>query len=254
MPLKPARESIFRNKLSAFLVFLLLFFIVGIFVPLKVHALLLCGELTKNFVCNNGPNNNDSNGCGTACGCGQPWSKNRIGPEVSGDYCKPLGGLPWYYIKIDDICSTGDKCISGEKGLRAGSCNCSYGGLYKTCCSGSTPVNCNNYSVQDNRYPPEGTCAPNTYVYGTSCPSTPGPTSGPEPTSGPGPTSGPKPTSPPSGPTPTPGPTSPSGPASCNPVGQACSPAGAWSTSQSSKHYGFGPNMMIYSQSPPGEA
>ncbi|MCL6087774.1 MAG: hypothetical protein M1475_05130 [Actinobacteria bacterium] len=48
--------------------------------------------------------------------------------------------------------------MSGENGLRAGSYDCYYGGLYKSCCRGSTAVQCINYCEQDGRYPPEGTC------------------------------------------------------------------------------------------------
>lgn len=149
-----------------------------------------CPEI--NYICNNGPRVGDSGGCGKACPFGDAWAK----------YIH-VGSCNWnYYGKL---CSTGDKCVPGETGLHPGYCDCgSSGPIYKTCCSGSTPVACNRYYQQDNYPPPEGTCAPNSYVYGTSCPSAPAP---PTPTPQPGvPTPTPKPGT---TPTPGPGPTSP---------------------------------------------
>jgi len=123
--------------------------------------------------CNNGPNNSDSNNCGPACYYGDPWSKYEVNNE-----CTYLpGGWAWWVEgsvcaqRIDYVCSTGDKCISGQTGLHPGYCDCgSSGPIYKECCSGSTPTLCNRYSVQDNYPPPEGTCSPNTMVDGGSCP------------------------------------------------------------------------------------
>jgi len=129
-------------------------------------------QIYGNYECNNGPNNRDSNGCGRPCYNGEPWSKYEVNNSCGS---LPFGWAWWgtniCAQRIGYICSTGDKCVSGEKGLRPGYCDCgSSGPLYKTCCSGSTPVNCNNYYQQDNYPPPEGTCAPNTMVDGGSCP------------------------------------------------------------------------------------
>ena len=190
MFLKSAQKSIFKKKLVTFLIILSALFIVGSFVPLKIHALLMCSSGDVGAQCNNGPNANDSGGCGNPCGQGtDPWTKYQC--QYSPGTC---GWLGYCYVKLGPVCSTGDKCVPGETGLRPGYCDCGTSGpIYKTCCSGSTPVACNIYGVQDNYPPPEGTCAPNTYVYGTSCPSStpaPGPTSAPAP----GPTSAPAPT------------------------------------------------------------
>ncbi len=115
---------------------------------------------TKPDDCYNGPTNTNSGGCGTACGVGDAWShysaacKNVAKPD-NPEYCE------YVWVKAaDKVCSTGDKCISGEKGLRAGSCDCSYGGLYKTCCKGNKAVKCVKASsaLQDTSYPDEGVC------------------------------------------------------------------------------------------------
>ena len=112
----------------------------------------------KGDYCYNGPNANDSGNCGTPCGAGEPWSKYKAECKLipEGDYG---GTCKWVYVKTQEyVCSTADKCIAGETGLRAGRCDCSYGGLYKICCNGATPVNCTNYSIQDPVDPPEGVC------------------------------------------------------------------------------------------------
>jgi hypothetical protein len=125
--------------------------------------------------CFNGPSNSNSGGCGTPCNCGSAWSQYDKQIGGSGDFCEIVKGITYHIVRVKDVCMTGDKCISGEKGLRYGTCDCGYGGIYKTCCSGSTPVNCNRYSVQDGIGLDEGTCSPNSMVYGTSCTSsTPG--------------------------------------------------------------------------------
>ncbi len=163
MFLKTVRESIFKNKLAIFLIVFLLLVICSIYGSPKVYALLLCNEemAGEKLECNNGPNNTDSNGCGLACGSFEPWTKY---------VCKynSIGFWGWSYL--GPVCSTADKCIPGEKGLHPGYCDCgSSGPLYKTCCSGSTPTPCNRYYQQDNYDPPEGTCAPNSWVWGSSC-------------------------------------------------------------------------------------
>jgi len=88
MFLKSAQKSIFKKKLVTFLIFLSVFFIISSFVPFKVQALLMCSKDNVNAECNNGPNANDSGGCGNPCGQGtDPWSKyqcqkdtTRLGP------------------------------------------------------------------------------------------------------------------------------------------------------------------------------
>lgn len=117
------------------------------------------------YRCNNGPHKNSHGGCPPGpCRTGSPWTKYKVYRIICGT-C--------YFTRIDKVCMTGDKCISGEKGLRYGTCNCSYGRIYKMCCRGPTPVRCIRYYKQDGHYPPEGTCPSGTrIVRGTSCPRT----------------------------------------------------------------------------------
>ena len=62
--------------------------------------------------------------------------------QPQGDRCTYEYG--WH----QKVCSTADTCVAGEKGLRPGICDASKGGcvvgesIYKTCCDGTTPVNC----------------------------------------------------------------------------------------------------------------
>jgi len=105
--------------------------------------------------CYNGPSTSDPGACTTPCGFGQTWSRyDAVCVQTSPSSCQ-------YGYTYALSYSTGDKCISGETGLRPGYCGAgSYGDyMYKTCCSGSTPVACENYSgYQDSYDPPEGVC------------------------------------------------------------------------------------------------
>lgn len=154
MFLKPAQASILKNKLFILLILILSFFFISNFNASKIYATLVCSLGNVNAECNNGPTNQDSGGCGEACGAStEPWSKYKCSSKCGG-----LGGN-YCFIKIGVVCSTGDKCVSGDKGLRPGYCDCgSSGPLYKSCCRGSTAVECINYGVQDPYSPPEGTC------------------------------------------------------------------------------------------------
>ncbi len=184
---------------------LLIFFILALALPPTVSATPIwdgwysdCSHTCEGpppnpSTCWNGPNINDSGGCGTACGGGQPWSRYEAQCK---NFSKPedFENCNYAWVRMGDVCSTGDKCIAGDTGLRAGNCNCGgVGGLYKTCCSGSTPVACQNYSVQDPFYPPEGTCGgaravrcggPGEPACGAAACAAPTATPGPSPTPG----------------------------------------------------------------------
>ncbi|MFA7715023.1 MAG: fibronectin type III domain-containing protein, partial [Candidatus Paceibacterota bacterium] len=123
-------------------------------------------------ICNNGPSNTDSGGCGNgiACNEGNPWKQ-----YIRIEWCNKDNAC--CFNIYGDLCSTGDKCIPGEKGLRAGDCNCGTfsPSIYKACCSGSTPFSCIKSAnfFQDNFSPDEGQCpenAPETEYGVTSCP------------------------------------------------------------------------------------
>ncbi len=59
-----------------------------------------------------------------------------------------LGKCKYEYGWHQQVCSTADTCVAGERGLRPGICDASRGGcvvgeqIYKTCCDGTTPVAC----------------------------------------------------------------------------------------------------------------
>lgn len=125
-----------------------------------------------------------TSGCSSSCGniSWYDWCHD-TGCQVFVCYDESYCEVPFWWIGTKcaheiawiwsrENCSAVDTC-SGDIYLRAGICassGCAKGGNYKICCSGSTPVRCNLYYQQDGRDPPEGTCAPNTYVMGGSCP------------------------------------------------------------------------------------
>ena len=107
---------------------------IGIFILILFSCsflfnLLLRGEAQAAYwSCNNGPSKYDSGGCGTPCQNGYPWKKYYCcGPYQSSCWYKV--GSYWYrrwsrWYFLCGSCSTADKCISGEKGLRYGDCDC----------------------------------------------------------------------------------------------------------------------------------
>ena len=150
-----------------------------------VLNLFIFKEVEAKIYCNNGPSIYNSGDCGTACGFGNKWSKYYC--NFFYGYCWAHPGTEYYgciWFYECGSCSTADKCISGEKGLRYGDCDCgSYQSscCYKKCCKNVTnePVNCAKYPVgypwgQDGWYPNEGWCDPS-YSWKTSawqnCPS-----------------------------------------------------------------------------------
>lgn len=145
--------------------------------------------------CTNGPSIGNSGDCGNACNGGDVWSrytpvcKNTASPDLP-EICS------YFWQRMGDSCSTANKCVSGENGLRAGTCACGLGGLYLACCSGSTPVGCVPYAIQDGDQLIEGVCPagsdqidcpsgdPTTCCSGSGVTGTPAPTSTPPPSGG----------------------------------------------------------------------
>jgi len=181
------------DKFKNFLLFLIVFFFGFFLFFLKPQIIKASG-----WECNNGPSNTDAGGCGTPCHCGNPWSLYNKDINLGQTFCEIVGTSYYYVDFVSNICPTGDVCIQGEKGLRMGYCDCSFGPIYKACCQGSTPVAC----VAAPGYDPKwlkGQCPPGsttTQPGVTTCSSAPTPTSAPGPTSAPapGPTSAPAPT------------------------------------------------------------
>ena len=85
------------------------------------------------------------------------------------------GLYSWAWVYDVFVCSTGDKCVPGETGLRPGYCDCSYGtSIYKYCCDANgNPEGCVNYYLQDGIYPPEGECPGGYLIDGVRVRSTP---------------------------------------------------------------------------------
>lgn len=99
-------------------------------------------------------NSQNTDNCGLpACSGGNAWSKYSL-------TCVLEDGEPTGYYQVgSQICSIADKC-QYQPSLRAGRCDCSTGGTYKTCCTGDGNVNgsCVQSGPQDNNSPPEGSC------------------------------------------------------------------------------------------------
>ena len=138
---------LFRRAFFIHIVFIALFFIL----PSSISAYVFeensslpdcssrpaCGPDPGD--CANGAKVGDGH-CGGSCAAGITWMtyhtvcKNEGDPNIQDHDCV------WHYIQGSANYSTGDKCISGKKGLRPGYCSGGYGSLYKTCCSGGAAV------------------------------------------------------------------------------------------------------------------
>lgn len=123
-----------------------------------------CASTPASLVCSEGASAGTTTCTGeTACvGASATWTKyNRAGCFLDDNT-----GIPtWVYDYSSVVCSTGDKCVSGETGLRSGQCDCGYSSSdYKYCCdSTGTPEACIQSGTQDTSYPPEGQC-PGGYI------------------------------------------------------------------------------------------
>ena len=109
--------------------------------------------------------------CGTPCPGGNPWTKySYTSSNCFQNFYNPLTGeerCERAHVELGPVCSTGDKCIAGETGLRAGSCTCGQYGAsdYKYCCTtqGSAEACTSAGVLQDPYPPPEGQC-PGGYI------------------------------------------------------------------------------------------
>lgn len=106
--------------------------------------------------CNTGPCFNSasagSTDCGTACDGGNAWSKysysnicylesTSIDPGTGQtiNRCRPVYSYDSAVYSTADKCSDGSNSPPSEPYLRAGRCDGSIGGIYKTCCSNTSP-------------------------------------------------------------------------------------------------------------------
>ncbi len=139
------------------------------------HALIVANGLCDlSDKCTGAPSacfNNESIGvtnCGEACKGGGTWSKYAYDNCYNGER---FGECVAEYQYNDRVCSTGDKCLAGETGLRAGSCTCGVYGAstYKYCCSATGVAEaCTAAGVLQDPYPPpEGQCPGGYIIDGT---------------------------------------------------------------------------------------
>lgn len=110
--------------------------------------------------------------CGIPCAVGgnpfgEAWTKYKFSgcyltiPDLFGNQeC-----VSYYPPTPDLVCSVADKCtsISSNPYLKAGSCDCTVGGVYKTCCTNTSPSfvttnSCVQISVDKINPPYEGVC------------------------------------------------------------------------------------------------
>lgn len=107
--------KIHKIILSVLLLILISFFFFR-FGFYKAYALKECIDIPigAGETCNNGPTNTDAGGCGVPCKKKEPWSKYMCEQVVI------IGSLEGYsvLVRLGDSCSTADKCVSGDKGLR----------------------------------------------------------------------------------------------------------------------------------------
>ncbi|MDO8619645.1 MAG: hypothetical protein Q7R49_06985 [Candidatus Daviesbacteria bacterium] len=100
--------------------------------------------------------------CGQECDGGTTWSKFEYKDCHQDPFDETGQACVGVYNYSEQVCSTGDKCIAGETGLRAGSCTCgNYGATtYKYCCTtqGNSEA-CYSSGIAQDPYPPsEGQC------------------------------------------------------------------------------------------------
>jgi len=137
-----------------------------------------CAGYTDGQICNKG--SNASGYCGIGyCGSQQSgcctssynnWTKYQMACVVDASYAAgPFCKATW--VVAGTVCSTSDKCIPGEHGLRAAYCGCgSYSSsIYKECCDNVTgqltSLGCakDTSGAQDGYYPDEGVCPSGTH-------------------------------------------------------------------------------------------
>lgn len=114
-------------------------------------------------ICSNSDRVNSTTCSEPACTDGKLWSKYGL----SGCYKDKLDptNYAWVYKYDTVICSIADKCgdINGNNvgpTLNAGFCDCTVGGIYKTCCSGNnvSSSSCVQQSLDTTNPPFEGVC------------------------------------------------------------------------------------------------
>ena len=112
-------------------------------------------------------NSFNQDNCGQpTCDGGNAWTKYNIQSCKEIAYDQPSDGLTCQAVYTQDqvVYSIGDKCVSGEYGLRPSSCTNIMGdSLYKTCCTNTSPSfvttnSCVPFAGDTTNPPWEGTC------------------------------------------------------------------------------------------------
>ena len=86
--------------------------------------------------CANGGTIGDGH-CGSVCDGGKTWTKYDSDCELQKYDIDGEEVCRWIRVQGGEVFSTGDKCMSGDKGLRPGYCDGGTGSsIYKTCCNG----------------------------------------------------------------------------------------------------------------------
>ncbi len=109
--------------------------------------------------------------CGQGCTYngqvwGNTWTRYTYDPGTYGTQCFQTSflGCQMDFVEVGNACSTADKyngspAFSGgdTTELRAGFCDCSVGGIYKTCCNAGSPAQ--TYVAGGNPIQPDGGCS-----------------------------------------------------------------------------------------------
>jgi len=176
------------KKISFFILLLFSFFLsttkVSAFIIIDPNCKVEGDCVQPGLFCNKGAGCPTCNsGTDKCCPTADDWTKNKVDScHIAGEWrASPIDPdnniwYAWCVITFtqttSQVCSTGDKCNSGETHLHSGNCDCSIGGAYKYCCTAAgVAEECLAYasgSQSDGIPPPEGQCPGGYLINGTT--------------------------------------------------------------------------------------
>lgn len=118
-----------------------------------------------------------NNACTSSCDCAnqantQSWAKyNAVCIKIPGAF----GKCDWAWSYTNASCSTSDKCtsVANNPYLNYGTCSCTAGNIYKTCCNSNGTLSsqsCVQYAGDSTNPPWEGNCPSGTTIVACNVP------------------------------------------------------------------------------------